>query len=296
MVGPDGYLPCGLACVPQPLSCVGHSLRQLRLKGDFAAIGRYSLRGAHAVVVFQSSQVGLVNVCHTFINNVARERGDTFFGTGSWPPTGERGEPQVVEATAVLTVIAATPIRTDFGTGCFGILHLYTSKTLIVANKTIPVGTVFTRTASVHSCHKPSCTHRAAAVGIVVVFPWQGACIHASEVGSRYELSASGDTVVHIGKEIIALVEPHLAEVNGQSERHQRMALVTAALLHLSEIAERPSLVGQHHGNKITDELVAAIIQNDTLTGMVFIGAYMVVFIEADTLIVHVYVVTQNTD
>ena len=71
------------------------------------------------------------------------------------------------------------------------------------------------------------------------------------------------------------------------------MALVASALLHLAEIAQRATLVGQHHGHKVADELIASVVEYHLVVGAVFVCSHVVVLVERHALVVHVYVVAQ---
>ena len=71
------------------------------------------------------------------------------------------------------------------------------------------------------------------------------------------------------------------------------MALVASTLLHLAEVAQWASLVGQHHGHKVADELIASVIEYHRVVGAVLVCSHMVVLVERHALVVHVYVVAQ---
>ena len=75
------------------------------------------------------------------------------------------------------------------------------------------------------------------------------------------------------------------------------MALVTATLLHLSEIAKGTTFVGRKDWYEVAQELITSVIENLRERSAVgVIGADVVIFVERNTLIVDVNVITENTD
>ena len=78
----------------------------------------------------------------------------------------------MVKASRILAVVATATIGTYCGAGFLGILEFHAAQALIIADCTVPVWTVLTFASFVRTCHQPSRTQIAAAVGVVVVFPW----------------------------------------------------------------------------------------------------------------------------
>lgn len=74
------------------------------------------------------------------------------------------------------------------------------------------------------------------------------------------------------------------------------MALVAATFLHLAQVAKWPTLVGQHHGHKIANKLIATVVQYGTFLRTVLICSYEVIFVEAHSLVIHVNIIAENSD
>ena len=110
-------------------------------------------------------------------------------------------------------------------------------------------------------------------------------------------LQSGCDAVVHIGEKVIALIQTKLTNVQCQTKRHEGMTLVAAGFLHLTQIAERTTFVGNQNRHQVADKLIATIIHN--LAQLAAVGlerALMVVFVERHTLVVHVDIITQDAD
>ena len=202
----------------------------------------------------------------------------------------------MVVAAGVLAVVAATAVGTHGCAGLLGILQLHAAQSLIVTDSAVPVGTELALAALVGARHVPAGAHGAAAVGVIIGSPGQSVGSHAAEVQRCNVLQSGSNAVVHIGKEVVALCQAHLADVERQSQRHERVALVATALLHLSEVAQGASRVGMHHGHEVSDELVAAVVEDHALRRAVLEGSHVVVFVEGDALVIHVHIVAQDAD
>ena len=110
-------------------------------------------------------------------------------------------------------------------------------------------------------------------------------------------LQSSCDAVVHIGEKVISLIQAKLADVQRQTKRHEGMTLVAAGFLHLTQIAERATFVGNQDWHEITNKLIATVIHNlAQLAAVGLEGALMVVFVERHALVVHVDIITQDAD
>ena len=112
----------------------------------------------------------------------------------------------MVEAAAVLAVVAAASVGTNLGVRLVGILEFNAAHSLVVTDGTIPVGTVLAAAASVGTSHLPSSAHRATTVGIVVVDPRQRRGVNTAEVHGCDKLRSCGNAVVHVSEEVVALV------------------------------------------------------------------------------------------
>ena len=296
-VGPHGDGARGLTGVPLPQARVGHAVGQLRNESDVGAVGGDGLGSAWLIFVFQASEIGLVFIEDTLIDDVARERRDGIGLVDGRAPGDERGEAQMVVAAGVGIVVAAASVGAKHGSSSVGILHRDAAQALIVAAHAIPHGATLAQAGRARAGHLPAGAADTATVGIFVEMPREILSGHAAEVHGGHKLGTGGNAVVHISKKVIALIEADLADVEGAAERHHGVALIASRLLHLAEIAEGTSLVGQDVGHKIADELVATVVVNHGLGGAVgHEGALMVVLIEADALVVHMHVVAQNTD
>ena len=179
--------------------------------------------------------------------------------------------------------------------GCFGERHSDTLHAFVHPHHRSPVGSHLG--SQCRSCHQP-CPRVAvvvAAGAVVVVHPWQA--FHALRLCCHI-FNAGGQPVVHVGEEVVALVPSHLGQVDGQAERHGRVARVAAALVHLAQLPVGTRFqfaVGSRH-HQVAQKLRQSVVLDGHLGARVAIRAHLVVFEVAHALIVDEHVVAEHTD
>ena len=289
------YLLRRLPRVPSPVAIICHPFRQLRDEFYLLTISRNRLCRAHLIIIFQSAEVRLVHISHTLIFNVTAQHQGSLVSLYEWSIGSERRESEMVEASRSLSIITATPVDADSSRSLFSILHLHAAYSLIISEDTVPVRPVPTYSPFVGRILHPCLSHCSSTVRIIISDPWQRGPTHPTEVECRYMLYTCRQAVIHISEEVIPLVICHLTDIHSQSECHERMPLITSALLHLSEIPQWSPLVREHHRHKVTDELVTAIVKNLCIGRAVSESTHMVILIEAHPLIIDMNIITENT-
>ena len=198
----------------------------------------------------------------------------------------------MVKTAGVHVVISATAIGAKQFSSLVGILHLYTAQTLIVATNTVPVRTALTHSARIGTRHLPAGSTRTNAVGIFIDNPRQVRRLYSCEVLCAHVFTTRSNAVVHIGVEVITLIETDLTDIEGAAQCHDGVPLVTTALLHLTEVTEGATLVGQYDRDKIANKFITAIVDNHGELGTVLLeSALMVIFVETYTLVVHMDII-----
>ena len=104
--------------------------------------------------------------------------------------------------------------------------------------------------------------------------------------------------VVHVGKEVVALVPSHLGNVDGQTECHGRVPGVATALVHLSELSIGSGFqfrVGNCH-HKIAQELGESVVLDGIIGARVAECSHLIVFKIRHTLVVDEHIVAENAN
>ena len=164
-----------------------------------------------------------------------------------------------------------------------------------MANHRTPVGA--------HLCTQRRAGHGpAAAVGVVdaigairVVGP--GQTLHALCLGGNV-LYASGNAVIHIGEEVVALVPALMGYVDSQPQGHCCMARVAPALIRLPQLAIGTCLQLRLGGgdNQVSPELGESVIQDGVSRAWVFERAHLVILDERHALVIDEDIVAKHTD
>ena len=134
-----------------------------------------------------------------------------------------------------------------------------------------------------------------AAAAILIVRPGQvgnALCL------CRHIFDAGCQSVVHIGKKIVALIPSHLRQIHCESERHCRVARVASALVHLPEIAIGTCLkvAVDHRHDEISQKLREAVVLDGHVGAVLAERATLVVFEVRHRLVINEHIVAEDAN
>ena len=114
----------------------------------------------------------------------------------------------------------------------------------------------------------------------------------------RQIFDAGGQTVVHVGKQVVSLVPSDVCHIHSQSCSHGSVTDVATAFLHLSQFSVRTCfqlrILCRDH--QIAYEFRQSVIQNRVGCTWVYESTYLVVFVERKALVIKEHVITKDAD
>ena len=142
---------------------------------------------------------------------------------------------------------------------------------------------------------RPVIGFSSAAVAVGIVGPGQVA--HTLGFSGQV-FNAGCKAVVHVSKQIVALVPALVSYVDSQTACHGSVPNVTSAFLHLSQFSVSTSfkvaLLVSHH--EIAQKLIEPVVQYGVSCTWVYEGAHLVVFKVRESLVVNKHIVAQHAN